>query len=214
MTRLALLFACTLSCALAAVAPAFAAAPKLTATASVQSTAAGPVLEVVVKSAKAATARTRPRSVSAKLGGATQRLKRVSGTKRRSVWRSKALTGAAAAALAGAVNRPLEVAIGTRAGKVKRRPALAAPAPAPVGPPVPGGAPVPPVPGGPAVPPPPNATPPAGTPPGITLTRDDAAAQNALAQSGDLLLERYLEQGSVTMTIARVFFYANGVFRF
>ena len=131
-------------------------------------------------------------------GGATYKLKRVSRTKRKSVWRSSRLTDAQLAALAG---KKVRIRIKTRAGSVSLRRA---------------------VPSAPAVPPgggtPPGTNPPGGggalppaAPPGITLTRDDAAGQQALA-GGDLLLER-VESGSATMTYYRIFLYASSVIR-
>lgn len=206
---------CAMAVLLLLTAPAAVAAPKFTATAKVLRAAAGSQLEVVLQSRKATSARTRPRSVTATVGAKKLKLKRVSAGKRRSVWRSAVLGAADAAALDGLAGKALPLAIGTRSGTARPKPSLtgAPAAVAPVGP-------APAAPGGPAPisPPPAGAQPPAAqvpmAPPGLTLKRDDAAAQSALARAGDLKLERYLSQGSVTMEIARAFFYGNGVFRF
>ena len=48
-------------------------------------------------------------------------------------------------------------------------------------------------------------------PPGITLTRDDSAAQSVLG-GGNLFLEKILSSGSVTMEYGRIFFYGDGSF--
>ena len=166
------------------------AAPKLTTKPSF----AGSRLVVTVTSSKAFTARTRPRAVKVKAGAATYKLKQGAKSARKSTWRSGALSSAQLGALYASKVR---ISVKTASGTVKQtRTAPAAPAP---GGTTPGGGTAP---GG--------GTPPAA--PGVTLTRDDAAAKAALG-SGDLLLER-MTAGSVTQTYYRIFLYANGVFRY
>ena len=168
------------------------AAPKLKTTPSF----AGSRLVVTVTSGKAFTARTRPRAVKVAAGGATYNLKAGARSARKSTWRSGALS---AAQLASLYATKVRISVKTRAGTVKQtRSTPAAPAV-----PAPGGS-------APTTPPPAAGTPPAA--PGVTLTRDDAAARAALG-TGDLLLER-AESGSVTMTYYRIFLYGNGVFRY
>ena len=105
-----------------------------------------------------------------------------------------------AAQLAGLYATKVRITVKTASGTVKQTRA-APPAPGPA----PGGS----APGG-STPSPGGSAPPAA--PGVTLTRDDAAAKAALG-SGDLLLER-MTAGSVTQTYYRIFLYANGVFRY
>ena len=180
------------------------AAPKLKASPSFK---AGRLV-VTVTSAKAFTARTRPRAVKVAAGGAPYKLTQAKRSARTSVWRSDRLTAGQLGTLSA---RRVRISVRTAAGTVTQRrslplaPAALAPA-APAPTPAPGGtspAPwvVPPVP-----------TPPRGpelTAPGLTLTPDDAAGRAAV--SGDLLLER-VEPGSATTTYQRIFLYGNKVF--
>jgi hypothetical protein len=176
---------------------ALAAAPKLKAVPSIKSNR----LVVTVTSAKKLKARSQPRKVTAKAGGASYALKLVSRTKKKSVWRSSKLDAAVLAALAG---KPVKIKIKTRAGSVAVRrslPAGTTPGPGPVGP-APGGQ-------APAPTPAPTATP----TPGLTFTRNDDAGRQALG-TDDLLLERCDCGGSTVLTYYRLFFYANGLFRY
>ncbi len=177
------------------------AAPKLKASPSFS----GDRMVVTVTSAKAFTAKSRPRSVKVAAGGVPYKLTQAKRSARKSVWRSARLTAGQLGTLSA---RRVRISVRTAAGTVTQRrslpraPAVPTPAPAPA----PGGtspAPwvVPPVP-----------TPPRGpelTAPGLTLTPDDAAGRAAV--SGDLLLER-VESGSVTMTYQRIFLYGNNLF--
>ena len=169
------------------------AAPKLKAAPSFS----GSRMVVTVTSAKAFTARTRPRAVKVKAGAATYKLKAGARSARKSTWRSGALS---AAQLAGLYATKVRITVRTASGTVSQtRSTPAAPAA-----PAPGGGTAP------TTPPAGGGTPPAA--PGVTHTRDDAAARAALG-SGDLLLER-VDSGSVTMTYYRIFLYGNGVFRY
>jgi len=192
MNRYIFLLSCAVVVSLAAP-NAAGAAPKLKASPSLK---AGRLV-VTLTSKQALTPKTRPRSVSVASGAATYKLKRVSSAKRKSVWRSKPLAAGQLAALGG---KQVRIRVKTRAGALalKRSVPAAAPAPGPGG----GTAPAPPAGGG----------APGANPPGLTLTRDDAAGRQALA-GGDLLLER-TESGNAVMTYRRLFLYANGLYRF
>ena len=168
------------------------AAPKLKTSPSFE----GSRLVVTVTSGKKFTSRTRPRGVKVATGGATYKLQQGARSARKSKWRSGALSSSQLAALSAAKVR---ITVKTASGTVKQTRT----APAVSGD---GGS------NGPGAPPTPTGgtAPPAA--PGVTLTRDDAAAKAALG-SGDLLLER-MTAGSVTQTYYRIFLYANGVFRY
>jgi hypothetical protein len=169
------------------------AAPKLKTSPSFE----GSRLVVTVTSGKKFTSRTRPRAVKVAAGGATYKLKQGARSARKSKWRSGALS---TAQLAGLYATKVRITVKTASGSVKQtRTAPPAPGPAPGG-----SAPTTPGPTGGSAPPP--------AAPGVTLTRDDAAAKAALG-SGDLLLER-MTAGSVTQTYYRIFLYANGVYRY
>jgi hypothetical protein len=182
--------ACLAALPLLTVPAAASAAPKLSATPKLQASR----LVVTVTSARAFTARTRPRAVAVSAGAATYKLKAGKRTARKSVWRSATLPTDQAAGLNG---KALKIKVKTRAGtvtKTKMLPAVQAPqgvSPAPPTPAAPGPAP-------PAV-------------PGITLTRNDDAGRQLV--SGDLLLER-ADIGNYTQTYYRIFLYSNGVYRY
>lgn len=112
----------------------------------------------------------------------------------------------------GAAKRRALATCKSRFGAKRPAAPVPAPTPLPVPPPVLPPAPVaPPTPAPGPVPAPATPAPAVAPPPGITLTRDDAAAQTALG--GGLFLEKVLSSGSVTMEYGRIFFYNDGTFR-
>jgi hypothetical protein len=177
---------------LLAAAPAAQAA--VTAKASLVPSGSDVMLQVKVKSTKKFTKKTKPRSVKATLGDATYKLDRVKQKAKVSKWRSDAQSGAAAQVLTDAAGDALEVKVKTKKGSKTFQPVLAGLPPEQGGTPDPGG----------------NQPPPPAQP---QLVRDDAAGQQAMGE--DLLLEWY-EFGASgrTASYRRIWFYADGSFRF